>query len=180
MDKEVVIARVWRSELVRLALFVALSAGCVVLSRMFPSTIISGKLFSAGDSTYILRLPLLWFIPMWPLMSAIFNIYNVRYSMDSRGIESRVGIISMNQSITRIRFEDIRSIETEQTLVERFLDIGLLEMGTAATDGFEMAFSGIASPKKVQETIQRERDARIQRQHGETHRGPQVDVAGNE
>ncbi len=181
--QEIVIPKVWRSELPHLMAFVLFSVGCVIFTRMFPGTIITGRLFSLGDTTYMLSLPLLWFIPMIPLLHAMFRIYNVRYSIDERGLETRVGIISINQAITRIRFEDIRSIETEQSLMQRFLDVGRVEMGTAATGGVEMTFDGVSSPREIQEMLQRERDARLrlaQKQKPDAGLEQAKGVVGNE
>ena len=160
---ELVIPKTWRSELARLILFFVFSILCVVLSKMYPGTVITGRLITIGDTTVLLSLPLLWFAPALVLGSAIMRIYNVRYSIDERGIEARVGVISFNQNITRIRFEDIRSIETDQNLVQRLLNIGMVEMGTAATGAMELVFDGVASPTAIQEMIQSERDARIRK-----------------
>ncbi len=157
----VVIPKVWRSEVVRLTLFVVTCVACVVLSQRFPGSVMSGPLFSLGEHSFFLNLPLFWLVPAVVLLNVIMRIYNVRYSIDSNGLQTRVGILSFNQVITRIRFEDIRSIETEQTIIERILDIGIVEMGTAATAGLEMIFEGVAAPRTVQEMIQREREARI-------------------
>lgn len=158
---KIVIPKVWRSELLRLILFVVLSAASVIASHKLPGSIISGHLFTIGQMRFELSLPLFWLLPLMALGSAFFRIYNVRYSVDSRGIESRIGILALNQVITRIRFEDIRSIETGQTLIERLLDIGMVEMGTAASGGMEMVFEGVNAPREVQRLIQNERDARM-------------------
>jgi len=160
-QNEIIIPKVWRSEVMRLILFFVLSAASVVLSRRFPGSIISGELFTIGGTSITLKLPLFWLLPLMALGSAFYRVYNVRYSVDSQGIESRIGVLSLNQITTRIRFEDIRSIETEQTLIERLLDVGLVAMGTAASSGLEMTFEGIAAPREVQNMIQNERDARI-------------------
>ncbi len=157
---QVVIPKVWRSEIPRLLVFALTAAGSVILTRQFPKSIITGELFSLGNSSIYLSLPLFWLVPAGVLGNAILRIYNVRYILDDRGLESRVGIVSLKQSITRIRFEDIRSIETDQTLFERIIDVGKVLMGTAASGGIEMTFEGVASPQEVQKIIQLECDAR--------------------
>lgn len=157
---KLIVPKVWRSEIARLILFFITGASCIFWSRLNPHTVITGELFSLADKQVMLKLPLLWFIPALALGSAILRIYDVRYTLDEQGIEARTGIISLYQRITRIRFEDIRSIETEQTLLERALDIGNLEIGTAATGGIEVTFKGVAAPKQVQKLIRDERDRR--------------------
>ncbi len=41
--------------------------------------------------------------------------------------------------------------------------MGTVELGTAASSGLEMVFTGIANPVQVQRLIQAERDARIKK-----------------
>lgn len=157
---ELVIPKVWRSELKGVCLFLFCSVLSVFLSATFPGSIITGKLFAIGSVTLVLSLPLFWFIPFITILFTIIRIYNVRYVIDSRGIESKTGILSMHQRITRVRYEDIRSIELEQTLLERMMDIGDVEISTAATGAVEIIFQGIAAPQEVQDMLQRERDSR--------------------
>ena len=161
--RQVIIHKTWRSEIQRFLLFLVLSVVGVVLSQKFPGSVVTGKLFSVGGASVTLSLPLFWLIPTGVLMSALAKIYDVLYIIDGGGIESRVGIISLHQVITRIRFEDIKSIESEQTLVERILNIGTVEMGTAATEGMEMIFQGVAAPREIQRMVQAERDARTRK-----------------
>ena len=155
-----VIRKVWRSELLTIILFFLLSAASVYLTRLFPSSVIRGPLFPLGGEMLYLRLPLLWFLPAAALSTALLRIYDVRYVLDGDGIEARTGIISLNQQVTRLRYEDIRSVEFKQSIWERLLDIGEIEIGTAATSGIEIILHGAASPSEVQNLILRERDRR--------------------
>jgi hypothetical protein len=45
-------------------------------------------------------------------------------------------------------------------LLDRILNVGDLQIGTAATSGVEMVLSGIAAPYEVQDMMQKERDGR--------------------
>lgn len=156
----VVITKTWRSELKSLLLFFVLSVVSVYLSRLFPWSVVEGPIVSLFGITLWMRLPLFWLIPTVTLGAAIMRIYDVRYVVDSRGIECKIGILGLQQRVTRIRYEDIRSVEFEQTILERFLDIGSVEIGTAATGELEIAFRGISAPAEVQEMLQTERDKR--------------------
>ena len=160
ITKDIVIAKTWRSELSRVGLFIVLSIVSIFLTKQFPGSVITGPLFSIGETQVILSLPLFWFLPAYAAFSAIYRIYNVRYSVDGRGIEAKVGILGVYQRIIRVRFEDIRSVETEQTIMERAMNIGNVEIGTAATGDIEIIFDGIAAPSEVQDMIQNERDRR--------------------
>jgi uncharacterized membrane protein YdbT with pleckstrin-like domain len=87
-------------------------------------------------------------------------MYNVRFIVDERGIEARVGILSTHQTITRIRYEDVRSVETRQSILDRLLNIGSIDVGTASTGYVEVTLLGVANPLEIQEMIQQERDRR--------------------
>ena len=157
---ELLIPKVWRSELWGVALFLFLCGLSIWLSAEFPSTVIQGKLFSISSMVVMLRLPVLWLIPFGALVIVMARIYNVRYTMDARGVEALVGRLSLSQRITRVRYEDIRSVEIDQTLWERILDIGTVQISTAANSGVEVILEGIAAPQEVQDMLQRERDSR--------------------
>jgi uncharacterized membrane protein YdbT with pleckstrin-like domain len=158
--EELVIPKVWRSELKLILVFFIACVLSIILSRHFPGSVITGEVISIGSTKLVLSLPLYWLIPAITLMSAVVRIYDVKYVVDGSGIETRIGILSLHQRVTRIRFEDIRSAETEQSISERMLDIGDVFIGTAAQAGIEIAMEGIASPEEVQDMIHRERDRR--------------------
>lgn len=156
------IAKVWRSEATLLAGFVLFGIVSVILSRRYPASIISGKLLSWGDLEITLQLPLFWLMPCYILIIGILRIYDVRYIIDSRGLEAKVGILRLNQTITRVLYSDIRSAETDQSLIERLFNVGDVEIGTAATAQIEVIFRGVAAPREVQNIIQRERDKMLE------------------
>lgn len=170
--KGVVIPKVWRSELGRLGVFALLCIASIVLSRYFPGSIIHGRLLTIGHTRVNLGLPLFWLFPLFALLELIFRIYNVRFEVNTRFIEARTGRLSFHQRLVRIRYEDIRGVETDQSLFERFLDIGTVSVGSAATDGMEVQMSGICAPLEVQEMIQSERDKRIRLQKRMEGRSP--------
>jgi membrane protein YdbS with pleckstrin-like domain len=154
------IRRVWRSQLFTLVAFALSSPLAVWLSHLFPGSIIAGPLFDIGEKTLILKVPFFWCIPAFFGFKAIINVNDVRYLLDPTGIEAREGIFSLNQTFTRLRYEDIRSIDSRQTLLDRILGIGAVDLGTAASAGLEMSLTGISDPLAVQKMIQAERDAR--------------------
>lgn len=161
MNKKVInVPKTWRSEIKRLLIFAVLCVVSYYLTQYFPGSIITGSLFSLFGYTLYLSLPLFWFMPLLAAGNAFFRVYNVRFLIDNRGIKSQTGILALRQRITRIRFEDIRSIETEQSILDRMLNIGDVEIGTAATGGIEIVFQGVAAPLEVQIMIQTERDHR--------------------
>ncbi len=153
-----IIHKVWRSEIILLVLFGVTGLAAIILSHYFPGSIISGDLIVVSGFALSLRLPLFWLIPAGFLFLGILRIYDVRYAIGTEGMQAQVGNLGLVQRTTNVRFSDVRSAETFQTLFERLLGVGDVEVGTAATGGVEVVFEGIASPHEVQAMIQRERD----------------------
>ncbi len=158
--EQIIIRKTWRSEFIGVGLFVFLSIVAVFLSRSFPWSVIEGELISLFGYSVYLKLPLFWFIPALTIATSLYRIYDVRYIIDARGIESERGIISLHRRTTRLWFEDVRSVQTSQGIVDRALDIGNVDIGTAATGTVEISMKGIGAPHEVQEMVQRERDER--------------------
>lgn len=160
-EKQIVIAKVWRSELPRVVVMLASCAVSVFLSLKFPGSVIRGELLTLGSRTVYLSLPLFWLVPFGIYLELLYRIYNVRYAMDPRFLEARLGVLSLSQNIVRVRYDDIRGVETDQTVLGRALDFGDVQVGTAATAGMEIVMRGIGAPREVREVIERERDRRI-------------------
>jgi len=161
INTKLVIPKVWRSELKKIALFIIFSLLSAVLSVKFPISVIEGEIFPIGDKDLYFSLPILWFfMPFLVLLYAIYSIYNVKYAIDNNGVEARVGVLSLNLKASKIRYEDIRNVNIRQTILERFLDIGDVEISTAATGSIELILSGVAAPDEIQDMLQRERESR--------------------
>jgi membrane protein YdbS with pleckstrin-like domain len=158
--ERIVIPRVWRAEWGTLVALIIASLVAFLVSETALRGTLREILLSKGLATITEFLWLVWCIPIGLFLRGAYRIYNVRYSVDARAIEMRRGILSFQQSITRIRFEDIRSIEARQTVFEQMLGIGNIAIGTAASSGLEIGFSGIANPREVQQVIQQERELR--------------------
>lgn len=161
--RRVHIYRVWRSELSTLAFFFVTIFASSALTKAFPASRITGELVSYGSKTILLTLPIFWLVPFFTVLIAIFKIYNYRYAVDPDGIETVDGILSFNLKVVRVRYEDIRVVETDQALLERFLGIGMVRIGTAATGHMEVCMIGINNPRRIHDFIQLERDKRLKR-----------------
>jgi uncharacterized membrane protein YdbT with pleckstrin-like domain len=157
----VVICKVWRSELRLILTFLITSVLSVAGSAYLPITVLPGTLISVDAWRLEIALPLLWLAPLFFIFLAMFRIYNVRYELTSRGIDAYEWVLGP-QTVMSIRYEDIRSLETEQSIIGRMLDVGNLQIGTAAQSSVEVTFRGISSPGEVLKIIQRERDRRHQ------------------
>ena len=143
-------------------------------SRAIEASVIAGKLFSIGNTTFFLYLPLLSLIPGFLLGKILINIYDAKYIIDSRGVEAQIGLVSMSLRQPRLRWEDIRGVEPNQTIWERMLGIGSVLIGSAMTQDVEIIMEGVANPRAIQLLIGGERDRRI-----DTLRKEGVDVGEN-
>lgn len=159
-NDEIRIPKVWRSEIPGVFLFLALCSISIYISNQFPSTIIDGRLFGIGDWELRLALPIFWLMPFIAIGSTVAKIYDVRYTINQREIQAIIGILAFNKRITGVRYEDVRSVEIEQTLLGRIFNFGDVEISTAATGTVEIIFRGIESPTEVQDMLQRERSNR--------------------
>jgi uncharacterized membrane protein YdbT with pleckstrin-like domain len=152
----------WRSQLFPLAAFFILSILAIMGSEIFPNSILSGKLFSIGNTTLFLNLPLLALIPGAMLGKILIYIYNSRYIIDSNGVEAQIGLVSLSLRQPRLRYEDIRGVEPNQTILDRILGIGSVLIGSAMTQDVEIVMRGVADPRAIQLLISSEREKRIQ------------------
>ncbi|MBN8547982.1 MAG: PH domain-containing protein [Deltaproteobacteria bacterium] len=159
-SQRIVVHKVWRSEIERIVVLFVLCIAAVALSHHFPSSTIRGELFTLGETRIDLNLPLFALMPVVALGDLLARIYDVLYVLDGQGIEAREGIISLNQRIITLRYEDVRMVEFDQSLIERFLDVGTLQVGTAASSEVELEMKGVAAPREIQQMIQSERDKR--------------------
>ncbi|MFN8391987.1 MAG: PH domain-containing protein [Bdellovibrionota bacterium] len=152
----------WRSQLMNLIGFFALSGLCIMLSRWFPITILTGKLFAFRGTMFVLHFPTLIFMPGILLGRILVKVYDAKYVIDEGGVEAQIGLVSMNLRQPRLRWEDIRGSEPQQTLWERMLGIGTVGIGSAMTQDVEIVMTGVANPRAIQLLIQGERDRRLQ------------------
>ncbi len=154
----------WRSQILRTIGYLVLSILTVVLCRHFSSfAVISGPLFTYGDNVIRLYMPWPALIPGFLLVKILLYIYNSKYIIDERGVEAQIGLVSLNLRQPRLRYEDIRGIEPQQTLWERILGIGSVLIGSAMTQDVEIVMSGVANPRAIQLLVSGERDKRLKK-----------------
>lgn len=155
----------WRSQIIMLIWFLLLCGGVVWLCRQFPNfpVVITGKLFVIGDTVWYLSLPLPILIPGFVLGKILLYMYNSKFIVDERGVEAQIGLVSLNLRQPRLRYEDIRGIEPQQTLWERILGIGSVLIGSAMTQDVEITMAGVPNPRAIQLLISGERDRRLKK-----------------
>jgi len=134
-----------------------------LMTREMPWSLVSGSLITVGGTRLILHLPIFFLVPFCIICLAAVRIYDARYQMDEKGIESRVGILGFTLKVVRISFEDIREIEVNQRIYQRFLNTGEVDIYTAATGHAEISMTGIDDPQRIQRILTTERDRRVRR-----------------
>lgn len=154
----------WRSQFGNLILFFLTSLVTIIGSNWSrDTTVIHGELFTIGGTTFYLYLPLLIFLPGFVLGKILVRAYDSEYIIDGRGIEAKVGLVSLMLRQPRMRFEDVRGVEPSQTIWERLLNIGHLEIGSAMKDDVEITMQGISNPRAVQLFISGEIERSLRR-----------------
>ena len=148
-----IIRKTWRSEWFTLLLFFATSIAAVQLSAVLPMSVIKGDIWRQSDLIIYLRLPLFWLVPFFFLALAFVRVYDVGFTFDPAGIHARYGTISFRRKVIAIRFEDVRAVEILQSLADRILNIGIVEISTSATGGIEVIMEGVSNPQWIQELI---------------------------
>jgi uncharacterized membrane protein YdbT with pleckstrin-like domain len=73
------------------------------------------------------------------------------YRLTSQRAMMRLGFLARTESEVELR--DIRSINLKQSLAQRLLGLGDVEISSAAREGVEINFAGIARAEKVKEAV---------------------------
>ena len=151
----------WRSQLFPLIGFFVLCIISVWASNEVSWLTVRGRLFSVGNTEYWLDLPILTLLPAVLLGRILLYMYDAKYIIDDGGVEAQIGLVSLHLRQPRLRWEDIRGVEPNQTLWERILGIGSVLVGSAMTNDVEIVMEGVANPRAIQLLIGTERDRRL-------------------
>jgi uncharacterized membrane protein YdbT with pleckstrin-like domain len=83
---------------------------------------------------------------------------STRYTITNQRLRIERGLLSKHVQQTRI--ERVQNVNTNQTFVSRVLRVGTVDFDTAGTDDSDFTFTGVASPQRVVEAVDRaQRDA---------------------
>ena len=89
---------------------------------------------------------------------------STRYTITNQRLRIERGLLSKHVQQTRI--ERVQNVNTNQTFVSRVLRVGTVDFDTAGTDDSDFTFTGVASPHRVVEAVDRaQRDAARAPQH---------------
>lgn len=82
---------------------------------------------------------------------ATYHHFANRYTITPERVESRHGIIANNKAIVSII--DIRTIDIEQSVTDRLLNVGSLELSTAGTAEIDCILKWIHDPERYHQLI---------------------------
>ncbi len=83
----------------------------------------------------------------------LVNIYNYKYTLFEDFIQATEGIFSLNMVSHKIKYHDIRLVETQKTIIGRIFNFGDVLIGSAATGSLEINLKGISDPDLVKDFI---------------------------
>jgi membrane protein YdbS with pleckstrin-like domain len=86
---------------------------------------------------------------------AVYGRYANRFTAKAELLESCYGIFARKS--VRAEYAHIRSVDVDQGVIDRMLNIGTVEVSTAATADAEVIFAGILDPLAMQEEIYQRR-----------------------
>lgn len=106
----------------------------------------------------------------WALVSVycvgyiIVRRLKYRFRITLTWVRSEIGIIA--RSTSKLLYEDIRNIETHQSIVGRFLNYGHIELASSATAGSEILILGVANPQLLEDIVNYRKDQYQIDKHG--------------
>ena len=89
---------------------------------------------------------------IWILSAVLINYYGTALVIGSHGLTLKQGILT--RDVTHIRFSEIRTLGLRQGLLDRLLNIGILEFAFSGTDDVDIRFINIANPTGVKAVIE--------------------------
>lgn len=87
----------------------------------------------------------------WIVSAVLINYYGTSLVIDSHGLTFKQGILT--RDVTHIRFAEIRTVGLRQGLLDRLLNMGILEFAASGTDDVDIRFINIADPTGVKAEI---------------------------
>ena len=83
-------------------------------------------------------------------MATIYTITNQRLRI-KRGL--------LAKKVQQTRIDRVQNVNTEQSVLDRLLRVGTVDFDTAGTDDSDFTFSGVSSPSRVVEAVDRAQHA---------------------
>ncbi|MDM8565824.1 PH domain-containing protein [Candidatus Halobeggiatoa sp. HSG11] len=97
-------------------------------------------------------------VPLFGLLPLLFwwlQVTNTRLTVSNERVAFRRGILSKN--VREVFLSDIRSVEIDQSVVQRIMGTGRVEISSAASSDAEIIIDGIPDAYKVKKIIDEHR-----------------------
>lgn len=109
----------------------------------------SGEGEVLGSSLYVfLGLPISLLILTYLIVGIVIKLNNSRFEIRTNCVRYLRGRVSIRQEVIEIPFQDIGWVRVSQNIVERFFDIGTIEVGTRHSHSPEIVAKGRIEPHK--------------------------------
>ena len=89
------------------------------------------------------------------------------YTITNHRLHIRRGVVAREEQQTQV--SRVQNVNTNQSVLQRVLQVGTVDFDTAAGDDYDFSFAGVADPGEVVEAVhraQREADAMAGRPNG--------------
>ena len=97
------------------------------------------------------------------VLAGLIKRQATRYVITSERLHIRHGILAKRTQETRI--QRVQNVNTEQSLLERILQVGTVDFDTAGTDDSEFKFVGVGNPADVVRAVDRAQRAAASEAH---------------
>lgn len=136
----------WRNQWLLIAVIPLLLLSAIGLSFADPATSANGP---EGPPTLFF----IWDILVVAIVILIYRRYSWKFTIDNVRVSSHHGIIARNQKAVRIK--DMRTVELQQGVIQRLLNVGGLAFYSAGSASSDVLFRGIKNPEIVRDDVQR-------------------------
>lgn len=139
---------------------ISLLGQIIIGSILFVSSVIMIPLNYINNFEFLLNdIAISWYhITLIGIMTSILifissyvSIKFTRYVLTDQAIYLQSGLI--RQRVKRLPADTIQTHEYNQTIPERLLNFGTIEVTTAGTDGIELTYRSISNPKRIHTLI---------------------------
>jgi len=89
---------------------------------------------------------------IWLLSDILIDFYGTALVIGTNGLTFKQGVLT--RDVIHIRYADIRTIGLRQGILDRLLNIGILEFTSSGTDEVDIRFFNIANPAGVKADIE--------------------------
>lgn len=119
--------------------------GSVVVGIIFIAIGISAGIFFEGVLRLLSLLPI--GLGLFMIVVTYINHRSVQYVLTSEEVYKKTGILSRN--VVNLRLDRIQNTSYSQSLPERFLTYGSIQIDTAGTGGTDIRLANVPNPEHV-------------------------------